>query len=430
MVVSRRFAVVVLAATVLVAVAVRSVGALVAVDGALLAFALLDVALAGSVRALRFERAGATTTRLGEPATVTLVARNPGRRRVVGVLRDAWVPSAGVAVTRHPLRLEPGRVVRLDTVLVPTRRGERRADRVVVRSLGPLGLAGRQGSHRVTWAVRVLPAFPSRRHLPSRLARLRELDGRTALQVRGQGTEFDSLREYVARRRRPLDRLARDRARRRRGGPHVAARAGPAGGARLDTGRTGAARIGDGTRLDAAMDAAQLLAALASRAGDRVDLLAFDRTVRADVRGTTGPDLLAQLAARSPTSSPSSSRPTPAARRRGAGAGPAARARRAAHRARPGRARGGPAAGPAGLTTRHTVVLASVRDPRVQAMAASRGDIAAVYDAAAGTSALAARERMAELLGRLDVEVVDSGPDSLAPDLADRYLALKSAGRL
>ena len=180
------------------AVAVRSVGALVAVDGALLAFALLDVALAGSVRALRFERAGATTTRLGEPATVTLVARNPGRRRVVGVLRDAWVPSAGVAVTRHPLRLEPGRVVRLDTVLVPTRRGERRADRVVVRSLGPLGLAGRQGSHRVTWAVRVLPAFPSRRHLPSRLARLRELDGRTALQVRGQGTEFDSLREYVA----------------------------------------------------------------------------------------------------------------------------------------------------------------------------------------------------------------------------------------
>ena len=43
----------------------------------------------------------------------------------------------------------------------------------------------------------MLPPFASRRHLPSRLARLRELDGNTSVQVRGQGTEFDSLREYV-----------------------------------------------------------------------------------------------------------------------------------------------------------------------------------------------------------------------------------------
>jgi len=34
-------------------------------------------------------------------------------------------------------------------------------------------------------------------HLPSRISRLKELDGRTSVLVRGQGTEFDSLREYV-----------------------------------------------------------------------------------------------------------------------------------------------------------------------------------------------------------------------------------------
>ena len=45
----------------------------------------------------------------------------------------------------------------------------------------------------------------------------------------------------------------------------------------LDTGRTSAGRVGDVPRLDAAMDAALLLAALAARAGDRVDLLAGDR---------------------------------------------------------------------------------------------------------------------------------------------------------
>ena len=43
------------------------------------------------------------------------------------------------------------------------------------------------------------------------------------------------------------------------------------------------------------MDAALLLAALASRAGDRVDLLAYDRRVRARVQGRTAADVLPSL---------------------------------------------------------------------------------------------------------------------------------------
>ena len=43
--------------------------------------------------------------------------------------------------------------------------------------------------------------------------------------------------------------------------------------------------MGDGTRLDTSMDAAFLLGALAAKAGDRVDLLAYDRRVRARVEG-------------------------------------------------------------------------------------------------------------------------------------------------
>src|SRR4029077_11187846 len=60
----------------------------------------------------------------------------------------------------------------------------------------------------------------------------------------------------------------------------------------LDTSRTSAARVGDARRLDAAMDGALLLAALASRAGDRVDLLAMDRRVRARVEGVGRSSLL------------------------------------------------------------------------------------------------------------------------------------------
>lgn len=43
------------------------------------------------------------------------------------------------------------------------------------------------------------------------------------------------------------------------------------------------------------MDAALLLAALASRAGDRVDLLAYDRRVRALVQGRSAGDVLPSL---------------------------------------------------------------------------------------------------------------------------------------
>src|SRR5690606_7046022 len=97
----------------------------------------------------------------------------------------------------HRVDLPPGGRRRLVTTLAPVRRGDREAVAVTVRSYGPLGRAARQGTHRVPWTVRVLPPFHSRRHLPSRLAKLRELEGGHPVLVRGQGTEFDSLREYV-----------------------------------------------------------------------------------------------------------------------------------------------------------------------------------------------------------------------------------------
>jgi uncharacterized protein (DUF58 family) len=183
----------------------------------------------------------------------------------------------------------------VETTLRPVRRGDRVTRLVVVRSVGPLGVAARQASVAAPGSVRVLPEFRSRKHLPGKLARLRELEGRTALHIRGQGTEFDSLRDYVdgddvrsidwrasARRRQVVVRTWRPERDRR-----VLLV--------LDTSRTSAGRVADEPRLDAAMDAALLLAALASRAGDRVDLLAMDRRVRARVEGASRSDLLPQL---------------------------------------------------------------------------------------------------------------------------------------
>ncbi|MGO1342225.1 MAG: DUF58 domain-containing protein, partial [Cellulosimicrobium funkei] len=161
------------------------------------ALCALDAALAASPRRVAIERRVAGSVRLTDATASRLTLTNLAPRRLRALVRDAWPPSAGTQVNRHDVDLLPGEATRVTTVLVPTRRGERVADRVTIRSFGPLRLAARQASIPVPGRLRVLPEFASRRHLPSRLARLREMDGRAAVQVRGEGTEFDSLREYV-----------------------------------------------------------------------------------------------------------------------------------------------------------------------------------------------------------------------------------------
>ncbi len=291
---------------------------ILAVNAPLAVACACDFALAAPVRRLGLTRSGDTSARLGETADVTLTVTNPSGRPLRAHLRDAWPPSSWqpgteIEASRHSLTVPPGERRRVTTRLRPTRRGDRQADRVTIRSYGPLGLFTRQGTHKVPWTVRVLPPFTSRKHLPSKLARLRELDGRTSVLTRGEGTEFDSLREYV-----PGDdtRSIDWRATARQSA--VAVRTWRPERDRhillaLDTGRTSAGRVGDAPRLDSSMDAALLLAALASRAGDRVDLLAYDRRVRALVQGRPPATSSPPWSTPWPYSNPSSSKQTPAA---------------------------------------------------------------------------------------------------------------------
>jgi uncharacterized protein (DUF58 family) len=400
----------------------------------------VDIALAASTRRLRYVRSPDSSVRLGQPVDVNLEIHNDGPRRFRGQVRDAWPPSARAEPRIHPVKIAAGQHQLVRSHLRPVRRGDQRAAVVTARSIGPLGLAGRQGSQPVPGQVRVLPPFLSRKHLPSRLAKLREIDGLLPTLIRGQGTEFDSLREYVvgddvrsidwrasARRADVMVRTWRPERDRR----VVIV---------LDTGRMAAGRVGvDPTaadpagwpRLDWAMDAALLLAALASRAGDHVDFLAHDRVSRAGVFGASRTELLAQLvdamAPLQPTLVESDWRAMVAAILR--------RTRRRslvvlltdlnATALDEGLLPVLPQ-----LSSKHHLMVAAVADPRVDQMAGGRADAAAVYDAAAAERSRNDRRAIATRLRQSGVEVVDAPPTELAPALADHYLAMKASGRL
>ncbi|MBM7830067.1 uncharacterized protein (DUF58 family) [Agromyces cerinus] len=412
------------------------VGWLVLVVGA----GVLDLSLAASPRRVALRRDLPDRVRLGEPVTAVLSVENLGQRMLRATVRDGWEPSAGVAGrNRTRLRVPPFERRRITLQLTPWRRGDRRSDQVTIRSAGPLGLWSRQATLSAPGRIRVLPPFHSRVHLPSRLTRLRELDGRTPLLIRGQGTEFDSIREYV----RGDDVRSIDwRATARHTDPEVP------GNARLmvrtwrperdrrivivtDTSRTAAARIADEPRLDTAFEASLLLAALASHAGDKVDFLAWDRRLRGRVHGASGPALLARMV--------DSMAGIDAELIEADWAAVPGQVRRITSRHAlvvlltaadsPGTARGLLSMLPQ-LTARHTVVVASVADPALIDAARAREDLEQVYAAAAAERGLLDGERVGAAVRRLGGLTVTASPQELPPALADLYLELKASGRL
>ena len=416
---------------VLVVLAFRSWLAVLATAAVIAIAIAVDLLLAAAIRPLVMTRDGDTRVRLGETATVSLTIVNPGPRPLRALVRDAWPPSAA-ATPHHAAVTVPGHSQHtITTELTPTRRGDRSAAAVTVRSFGLLKIAARQRKRSVPWTVRALPPFRSRRHLPEKLSRLRELDGMHRSLIRGQGSEFDSLREYVpgddvrsidwrgtARRREVLVRTWRPERDRR---ILVV----------LDTGRTSAGRVGDQPRLDTSMDATLLLAALAAKAGDRIDLLAFDRRIRARVMAAPRTDVLRAFTdAMAPLEAELIESDS--------GAMTGAILAHARQRClvvlltdlNPAALAEGLLPHLPLLASRHVLLVGAVADPRLDELAAGRGDAAAVYGAAAGELARADRAAVATRLRRHGVTVVDAPPDRLPPALADAYLDLKAAGRL
>lgn len=391
----------------------------------------VDLVAAVPPRRIQLERSLPVSVRLTEPADSVLVVRNPTGRRLRAAIRDGWQPSAGAQDAVQRLDVPAAEARRLRVRLVPERRGELRSSTVTIRSLGPLGLAARQASLPCPGTLRVLPPFHSKRHLPSKLRQLRELDGNASIQLRGPGTEFDSLRDYVrgddvrsidwratARRRDTVVRTWRPERDRR----VVIV---------LDTSRTSAARILDEPRLDTGIEAALLLGMLAHGGGDRVDFMAFDRRTRARVDSGGKGNLLSRLvnamAPLDPELIEADFSLLP-------GAVHSISSRRALvvliTTLDSGAVEEGLLPVLPRLLDKHVVVVASVRDPALDELRSIRGTAAETFRAAAAERALLDRAAVTAQLRSMGAEVVDEQPLELAPKLADMYIRLKASGRL
>lgn len=404
---------------------------------AVAALSCLDYLLAPRPDKVLVTRQVASCVRLGEQTTAALTLVSVSSRSMRLQVRDAWPPSAGGEPDRFTVRLPSGQRRRIEHRLRPQRRGDRSADLVTLRSRGPLGLAGRQVSVAVPATLRVLPAFEARRHLPSRLARLREMDGRSPVMRHGAGSELDSLREYqVGDDVRAID--WRSSARR----AEILVRTWQPERDRrviivIDCGRLGALRAEGGTNLDTWIETTLLLATLAARAGDRVEVIGVDERVRTHVvaQGDHPEHLAGHLAVLHPTLAETDWTLAASTVNRMASQRCLVVVLTAIEPAGPDLAR---ARALAALRARHTVVVGSPAPLDLEQMRQTGGSTSAgaqeqttvVYHAAAAEQEIAAIEVAAQTIRGVCDRLVQDAPQALAPALADAYLDLKMAGRL
>jgi uncharacterized protein (DUF58 family) len=402
-------------------------------SGLLVAMVLADVLMAPHASDLRPRRRAATVLRMDRPADVVVALHNPAGRRIEVDLHDATPPSMRRQPLRHHVRIEPGGWVELRGEIRPSRRGRAILGPLTIRTGGPLGLAGRQSKAALIDEVKVYPALRGRAEVELRFRQAQLMQsGLRSSAYRGGSDEFDSLREY-----RPDDEFRRINWKATARSPRPIANEYREEHNQqvvmlLDASRATAGQVEGVSRLEHSLDAAIAVADLAARVGDHVGALAFGRDIRAFVEPRGGPSQPPRILHLLFDLEPG----LHAANYPQAFAALLTRHRRRAWlvlftdlseesvlepllRAIPV------------LVSRHLLVVASVRDPEVEALATSVPQSSEdAYDRASAAGFATWRDRAAARIRSLGAIVIDAQPGTLAAAVADEYLRIKSMGRL
>ncbi|HEY0375460.1 MAG TPA: DUF58 domain-containing protein [Pyrinomonadaceae bacterium] len=251
-------------------------------DAALVVAAVIDSRVSRLPAGVVVEREFGGRFAVGAETEVRLKVSNNSARAVTLFLKDEYPPEMKLRSEREGrLRVLPHSSATLVYQLTPPRRGRFEFGQVAVRYLSRLGLVWNQARAGRATGVKV---YPNMRR--AREAELKALGARSLVAShrktswRGEGREFESLRDYVrgdelrhvswtatARRGKLTTRqyqIERDQT-------IIIA---------LDAGRLMTARIETETKLDSAVHAALALMSAAARGGDNAGLLVFGRQIK------------------------------------------------------------------------------------------------------------------------------------------------------
>ena len=251
-------------------------------DVMLIVVVLVDVRISRLPNGVSIRRSFSGRFAIGGETQVSVIVTNLSSDALQVQIKDEYPPAFSIDSARDAdMTIEPETATSLVYGLTPPKRGSFEFGKVAVRHLTRLGLAWRQSTAFKSETVKVYPNLHRARE-----AELKALGARSLVSShrksswRGEGREFESLRDYVrgdelrhiswtatARRGKPTTRqyqIERDQT------ILIA----------LDAGRLMTGRIENETKLDLAIHSALSLMSAAARGGDNSGLLVFGRRVK------------------------------------------------------------------------------------------------------------------------------------------------------
>ena len=259
--------------------------------------AAIDYLRSEKASAFRVEREMEDRFAMGAENEVTVRIANRARRKISFIVKDEYPPEMELLTPREAqLTVPAGRSRSWSYSLLPTSRGKYAFGNTQLRYRTRLGLLWKQFSYSTAVDVKVYPDIrEARKHEIYAHRNRRPEPGLRRMRVRGQGREFESLREFVM-------------------GDEIRHISWPATARRgklitrqytiersqnivvlLDTGRLMTARIGKLTKLDHAVNATLSIAYVAAAGGDNVGLIAFSRRVVSYLPPRRGHDQINRL---------------------------------------------------------------------------------------------------------------------------------------
>jgi len=262
-------------------------------DVGLIALAMIDARLSQLPKGVRITREFSGRFAVGAENEVRINVQNAQPNAVSLEVKDEYPPQMKLSGLREAhLRVDGQTSAALVYGLTPPKRGRFEFGQIVVRFLSRFNLV--RCETRVGKTVTAVKVYPNMRR--AREAELKALGARSLVAShrktswRGEGREFESLRDYVrgdelrhiswsatARRGKLTTRqyqVERDQT------ILIA----------IDGGRLMTARIEQETKLDSAVHAALALMSAAARAGDNAGLLVFGRKIKAFLPPSRGHD--------------------------------------------------------------------------------------------------------------------------------------------